>query len=101
MLFGPFACSTNLGVEVNNVQLGIVLLPVHSVLASVAGARAPMGVHLPHLRDGISWMLRKFFSGSKDFFVVFVAGNLEIDLPCLGFFCWLPALNGLIWQVLP
>ena len=35
----------------NNVQLGIVLLPVHSVLASVAGARAPMGVHLPHLRD--------------------------------------------------
>ena len=37
----------------NNVQLGIVLLPVHCVLASVAGARAPMGVHLPHLRDGI------------------------------------------------
>ena len=59
MLFGPFACSTNLGVEVNNVQLGIVLLPVHRVLASVAGARAPMGVHLPHLRDVISRMLRK------------------------------------------
>ena len=45
----------------NNVQLGIVLLPVHSVLASMAGARAPMGVHLPHLRDGISRMLRNFF----------------------------------------
>ena len=35
----------------NNVQLGIVLLPIHRVLASVASARAPMGVHLPHLRD--------------------------------------------------
>ena len=33
--------------------------------------------------------------------MVFVAGNLEIDLPYLGFCCWLPALNGLIWQVLP
>ena len=33
------------------------------------------------------------FSGTKDFFVVFVAGNLEIDLPYLGFCCWLSAFS--------
>ena len=83
-----------------NVQLGIVLLAVHRVLASVAGTRAPMGVHLPHLRDGISRMLRKFFSSSKDCGIC--RGQFRNRFAILGLLLLVVSLlNGLIWQVLP
>ena len=41
--------NANLGVVVNDVQLGVVLFSINSVLAAVPRARAPVGVHLPNL----------------------------------------------------
>ena len=43
--------NANLGVVVNDVQLGVVLLPINGVLAAVPRARAPVGVHLPNLAE--------------------------------------------------
>ena len=42
--------NANLGVVVNDVQLGVVLFPIDCVLAAMPSAGAPVGVHLPNLK---------------------------------------------------
>ena len=47
--------NANLGVVVNDVQLGVVLLPIDGVLAAVPGTGAPVSVHLPNLREFVEF----------------------------------------------